>query len=215
MEDTLLITGNQSPLNTSLAKRWLKQGDRIIATVEKEDETVLYPDEDPERLIITPHDRRSPFFSRALFLDLRNKKIELDHVFILFSIMGNSDQLQMMTSRQIETGIDEEIKGFVFLLKESLGHFQHRNGGSINIVIHNTGPSVPAPFDALLLGGIESMSNAFFTYYGREKFQIRGFTDNDHDTDSYAEFICETVLQERPGGKWYNKNKTGFFGFGR
>ncbi len=216
MDESYLITGNYSPLNRSLVSRLVKKKSRVIATVDKENEELLFSDNTREYLKTIAYDRRSPFSARALFMDMMNKSIQIDHVLILHSILGKSDVLQGINSRHIEEKIDDEIKGFMFFLKEAVGYFERRGRGSINIILQNNGPDVPGPLDALVFGGIQNLSNSLFTYYVRESFVLRGFTTKDPDNENFGEYIFQTIGENKQSGKWYRyRSKGNFFNFVR
>lgn len=216
MEATLLITGNQSPLNRSIVSRFLKENYRVVVSIERESEEIIYPDAPAEQLITIEHDRRSPFSSRALFLDLNNRGIDIDHIIISQSILGRNEVLQSINSRQIEHSIDLELKGFIFFIKEALAHYERRPGGSINIVLQNNGPEIPGPMDSLVFGGIEALANSLFAYYSQESFDVRGFTTREFSHDEYAEHIFLAIEAKRASGKWYPYRSRGkLFSLGR
>jgi NAD(P)-dependent dehydrogenase (short-subunit alcohol dehydrogenase family) len=216
MDETLLITGNQSPLSRSIVSRLLKEKRRVVVSVEKEAEEIIYPEAPDDRLILLEHDRRSPFSARSMFLGLTNRGISVNHVLAIHSILGTDETIQTVQSRSIEQKIDAEIKGFVFFIKEAMAYFERRNGGSVNIVLHNVGPEVPGPMDALVAGAIESVGNSLFAYYSQDNVLLRGFVSRESAVDEYSEHIFQTIAEDKPSGRWYPfRNRGRLFPFGR
>ncbi len=84
-----------------------------------------------------------------------------------------------------------------------MNYFERQGGGSINIVLHNAGPEVPGPMDALSSGSIEALADSLFAYYSHELISIRGFTSREAQVDDYAEHIVLTIAQGKPSGRWY------------
>ncbi len=216
MDETLLITGNQSPLSRSLVSRLLKNQRKVIAGIERENEEIIFPDADEESLILLEHERRSPISSRSLFLELSNRKITVNHLLIVQSIMATDETIQSISSRQIEERIDGDIKGFMFLVKEAMAYFNRIGSGSINIVLQNSGPEVSGPMDSLVYGGVEAAANSLFAYYSQDTTVLRGFSARDVSADDFADHICQGILENKPSGRWYPlKNRGGLFSLGR
>ena len=207
MKSGILITGTQSPLKQSLATVLLHQKKRIIMTVEQEEPPFL--DVSPEELILLDYKRRSLLSAQSLFLECKNKGIAIKHLIITQSILDQSDVLQGFQGSVIEQKIDADMKGLMFLLKESIAYFEKQGTGSINIVLHNNGPEIPGPLEALLKGGIEALCASLFAYYGMESYSLRGYSARGQSSTEYAHYILKSIEGEQTSGKWYHFRNRG------
>lgn len=211
MEKTILITGKQSPLKWNLVESLLNQNKYVVVTKETEDS----PIEPTEKLTEFTYSQRSFLSTRTLFFECKNKKREIEHIIIVHSILGQSDVLQGFQSNLIEQKIDEDMKGVLFFVRESLAYLEKRGGGSLNIVLHNTGPDVPGPLEALLFRGIEALGSSLFTYYNLEKYLLRGYISKARNSDEYAEYILKGIEEGHASGKWHKYRSGGkFFSLG-
>lgn len=205
MHESFLITGNYNPLNRSLISRILDIQGKVILAARTENEKTLASTEfeGREDLNVVLHNSRSALSTRSLFLDLQNTGQEISNLIIVHNVAGKSDVLQGLSNVSIEETVDTELKGFLFILKEATSWFQRRENGSINIVLQNNGPEVPSPTDALVIGGLEALSDSMFTYYGKERYAIRGFTTRDSDDNAFAEYIIQGIREHKATARWH------------
>ena len=216
MEGAVLIAGNQSPLKQSLARACLNHDTRVLLTWERSDEEQDLSDVSSEQLTLLEYSSRSFLATRTLFLECKTMAVDIQHIIILHSILNQSDVLQGFQSNVIEQRIDEGMKGFLFFLRESILYLEKRKTGSLNIILHNDGPKIPGPMEALVMGGIESLGTSLFTYYGLEGYSLRGYSSREQNCTEYAEYILNSIFEEQASGKWYHyRNRSKLFQFGR
>ncbi len=199
--------GKHGSLKKNLVESFLNENNHVVATRKQGD--AKFSDEHSERLTVFEYNYRSLLSTRTLFLECRNKHIE--HIIIVYSIIDQSDVLRGFQSGIIEQKIDEDMKGFLYLLRESVSYLEKQESGSINIVLHNTGPEIPGPLEALMFHGIEALGTSLFTYYSMDRYSVRGYKSRSQECAEYAEFIMKSIGSGQPSGKWYRYQREGRF----
>jgi len=218
MEQSILIAGNQSKLNSEIAQEALSQKHRVLATYEPESEGPIIPTGLENTLHYVEWNRRSPISSRFVILQALNQQIELDHAILVFSPHNDRIMVQDLPSATIEEKLDFDAKGYLFLLKELINYFMKRQKGSITFVIQNTGPDILPPLDAMLLGSFYNLAESMFSLYENEPLILRGIESRIATNRQVAEYILQTIMEDQPKNrnKWLKYNgKTGLFSFGR
>jgi hypothetical protein len=218
MAQSILIAGNHTKLNSDIVQEALSLKHRVLATYDPETDGPVIPSGLEDSLSYVEWNRRSPISSRFVILQALNKQIELDHAIITFAPRQEKMMVQDLQSASIEEKLDFDAKGYLFLLKELINYFLKRRKGSITFVIQNTGPDIPPPIEAMLLGGFYHLAESMFECYENEPIVLRGIDTKIAANRQVAEYLLQTIFEDQPKNrnKWLKYNgKTGLFSFGR
>lgn len=216
MDETILITGNQSPVSLNLAKKYLSEGYNVVVTLDQEADKLAYASVSDDAIDFIRFDRRSPIAAKALFLDFQNRSCEFQNIFYVVAGFPSDQTLHNLLSNEIEGRIDSDLKGYVFFAKEAVKFFEKSHSTSINTILYNPGQNVAGPLDAAIQGGIEQSSNALFAYYNQSALQFRGFISHEHQVDDFVNFIFSSIVEGKSTGKWHvHRNRGRFFHLGK
>jgi NAD(P)-dependent dehydrogenase (short-subunit alcohol dehydrogenase family) len=161
----------------------------------------------------------SPISARSLILAAQNRLGRIDEAFLVCTPPSVRQAAELMAPGDIETLVNDHIKGWFFLAKELSALFAARQGGTLALVLSDIsapgnredpvdlmGPSVAASFRAFATG-LLSLS------YGKAH-QTLAFSSDAGEDPGFAAFIFKLVDEgsRRDAGKWHKYGKLGFFG---
>jgi NAD(P)-dependent dehydrogenase (short-subunit alcohol dehydrogenase family) len=208
MAKSVLITGKPARLASELIRATLSRGDRVVAATVDDKPA---DEDDQEHLRRVPWNRSSPLSARSVLLNATNSFDTLHEAFVLYAPEGNYRPFHESTFASAASVIDEALKGTLFLIRELISYFERVGGGSINIVIHDSAGEFHGPVDACARGGLESFTNALFTYYQNEPVQCRGFISETEQPKEFAAHILHVIDEkgDRGTGKWHRYSGRG------
>jgi hypothetical protein len=161
----------------------------------------------------------SPISARALALAAENRMTHIDEAILICIPPVIHRPLEELSSPDIETLINDYIKGWFFLTKEIISRFKSRQAGVLGLVLSEplprgkdepvdmAGPAVAAAF--------RTLTQALLTSSTGKPYDVLGFSNSDTgEAEAFAAFIFKTMEEggKRNGGKWHKFGKIGFFG---
>jgi hypothetical protein len=162
----------------------------------------------------------SPISARALVLAAENRMTHINEaVLICTPPPGFHRPPEELSSPDIETLVNDYIKGWFFLTKELLVRFKARQAGVLAMVlleppargkdepVDTAGPAVAASFRALVQALLAASTG--------KPYQVLGFSGSDTgEAQAFAAFIFKIMEEDgrRNGGKWHKFGKIGLFG---
>jgi hypothetical protein len=173
----------------------------------------------PKALIPLIWNPGSPISSRSLTLAAENRLEQIHEAILVcdpFSMCRRPDEL---LSSDIDSMINDHIKGWFFLAKELTALFKRRNAGTMVLVLSEIfrrgkeepvdliGPSIAASFRALAQGLLAASLG--------EPYEVLAFSSSDPGEDqAFASFVFKTMEEnnKRNAGKWHKFGKLGIFG---
>jgi hypothetical protein len=219
----ILIVGAESSLAAALAAEAGKRVEHFAAAFipDKPGEPVREQRQEsaggaPFRLSWNPG---SPISARSLILAAQNRLERIDEAFLVCTPPSMCKPAENMAPGDIETLVNDHIKGWFFLVKELSALFTAHQRGTLALVLSNIsaagnrgapvdlmGPSVAASFRAFATG-LLSLS------YGKAH-QTLAFSSETGEDPGFAAFIFKLVDEGswRNAGKWHKYGKLGFFG---
>jgi hypothetical protein len=218
MDKTILLTGKRNSLSLDILEEAVQMKYKILATVEPGISEGRFGEETEDRLNYMNWNSRSPLSARSVLLHGKNLYGSIDEVIIVFSPDGESKAFHEISSANFENRLDSDIKGFLFLLKETIAHFQKQRGGVITVVEYGRGQSILSPLDSCIDGAFTRLIDSLFTFYQNEPLILRGFSSRSEDSREFAKYILTAFSgrDEKSAGKWHKfSDKTGLFSFGR
>jgi NAD(P)-dependent dehydrogenase (short-subunit alcohol dehydrogenase family) len=160
----------------------------------------------------------SPISARTLILAAENRLERIDQAILICTPPSLRRQPEELALADIDTAINDHIKGWFFLVKELTAAFKTHNGGTLVLVLSNAGtrtekgetpdlmgPSVAASFSSFSSGILASSVGKPYT--------ALGFSSEAGEDTAFAAFIFK-ILDEnskRNSGKWHRYGKFSFF----
>jgi NAD(P)-dependent dehydrogenase (short-subunit alcohol dehydrogenase family) len=204
MPKTVLITGKPCRLASELVREMLAEGHAVIATAQATD---VSSGEDglDENLHYVRWNSRSPLSTRSVVMEAVNAYGGLDEAFLVYAPEGIYSPFHETSSATFEETVDRLVKSYLFMSKEVLSFFQRREGGSMNMVLHDATGEFAGPLDASLRGSFQSLADSLFVFYQNEPVVLRGFYSESDQNKEFARYIVSTVREKsaRGGGKWH------------
>jgi hypothetical protein len=217
----ILLAGTESSLSTAVAAEAAKRVENFVAAfipnrfsnLEGTGASAL---KGQIPLVWNPG---SPISSRALVLAAENRMTHINEAILICTPPRIRRPLEELSSPDIETLVNDYIKGWFFLTKELLVRFKARQAGILALVLLDppvrgkdepvdmAGPAVASAFRALVQALLSASTG--------KPYHVLGFSGADTgDAEAFAAFIFK-IMEEggtRNGGKWHKFSKIGLFG---
>jgi len=228
----IVIVGNESPLASALAAEAAKRvqlvGTAFVANrfapgkegpgnQAPKEATVPVDGSAQVRFTWRPG---SPISSRTLITAARNRLERIDEAVLVCSPAPIRRRPDELSPEEVDSLVDDQIKGWFFLVRELAGLFKAQGTGTLALVLSEVaggggkddrvdlfGPSVAASFRALAQG---LLAGSF-----SEPYRILGFASTEAGEDeAFAAFAFKTIDEggKRDSGKWHKYGKMSLFG---
>jgi NAD(P)-dependent dehydrogenase (short-subunit alcohol dehydrogenase family) len=162
----------------------------------------------------------SPISARTLILSAENRLERIDEAVLVCAPPSIYRQAGELVPAEIDTMVNDHIKGWFFLVKEAAALFKARGGGTLALVLSDLppgnrkdervdllGPSATASFRAFIQGLLASSLG--------DPYATMAFTSSEAGTETaFAAFIFK-ILEEggkRNNGKWHKFGRLNLFG---
>ena len=218
----IFIAGNESVLFSSIATEVEKRVEQYVAA--------LIPNTFPAPEKATDFDTSkgriplswnpgSPISCRTLILAAENRLGQINDALLVCSPPPLYRQPESMVPADIETLVNNQIKGWFFLVRELALVFRSRGEGSLSLVVPETAPGGGRDAPADLMGTSASASFRAFTQgllasAANEPFQILGFSLSEIGQEgTFASWMFK-ILDEggkKNSGKWHKYSKFTLF----
>ena len=199
--ETMLVTDTQTPLGLGLAHLMLKESWNVVAAPTDaaggKPRKPLSDDLKKKNAVVIPWNRSSPLSCKNVLLRGLQKFSSLHAACILFQPLVEPVAFTDLKYLDIETVLDQWIKGSILLARDLLSHFAARRTGSLCLVglFLPKRPS-PAVLDDLCR---ESLLVAFSGLVASAKtcgVRVNAFLSRSPDNKAYADFICRTFVEK-------------------
>lgn len=211
MQKNILITGKDTYIGNELCKDFLSRGQKVLATVE----SAKHPPAGEENLTIKQWNPLSSISAKNLVLDSRNDVGPLDTAIIVFSPAKSGIPFDQTSFRDIETGIDQYIKGRIFLCKEVYNHMIKQGKGALIILIYEENAEKTTPLESSYFGAIRSFCESLLKERQLDMYVI---DSTSKDPELFLDYLQNTLkdTKKNPPGKYYrHSDKRGFFALHR
>jgi hypothetical protein len=217
----ILIAGNESPLFSAAAAETLKRVEQYAAApipspFPPEVQTSSEQDKGKIPLQWSPG---SPISARTLILAAENRLGQINDVILVCSPPAMYRPAEALVPGEIENLVNDQIKGWFFLVRELALYFRSRQSGCLALVVPEIlagggrdapadlfGPSAAASFRAMAQGLLTTASN--------EPFQIFGFSSAEHGAEAdFAAWLFKIIDEgsRKNSGRWHKYSKLGLF----
>jgi hypothetical protein len=217
----ILIAGNESSLSEAIAAEASKRTEALAAAFIPRRGEQLRGKAPPEgRNLRFPlsWNPGSPISARSLVLAAENRLEQVDEAILVCTPPSVYERAEELVPSEIETTVNDHIKGWFFLVRELTSLFKARNRGVLSLALSEPGggkddavdmmgPSVAASFRAFAQG----LLTASFS----EPYHVFAFSTSEIGEDSaFAAFIFKVIEEKnkRNTGKWHKYGRLVFFG---
>ena len=161
----------------------------------------------------------SPISARTLVLAAENRLEHINEAILGCIPPSVRTPPEELAPADIDTVVNDHIKGWFFLTREITAAFKARKTGTLALVLSDfsvgadrgeavdlMGPSVASAFRSFAQGLLVSSLG--------EPYQTLAFSTETGDEPGFASFIFKTIDEggKRGAGKWHKYGKLGFFG---
>ena len=214
MERHILIAGRHSAVLDALVLEALNLRLPLLVTQESGQDRSA----GPEGLVSTIWNRRSPLSARSVIIRAANVLETIDEVIVVYQGHGEFRPFHELSSADIETTIDADVKGYLFLLREVLLYLNKQGSGILTLVFQHPLEQLGAPLEAGAAALFRAIGDELFAAYNNEPIVLRGFESTIDSPKEFAQFVL-TAGENRPErtrGKWLKyTGKSGLFSFVR
>jgi hypothetical protein len=220
----ILIAGNESSLAATIAAEAAKRVETFAAAffpnrISEPVRDRLPPTEGSVPITLS-WNPGSPISARSLVLAAESRLEHIDEAILVCMPPPVRRRAEDLVPGEIETLVNDHVKGWFFLVRELSARFKARKQGTLSLVLSDIpmgggkddttdlmGPSAAASFRAFARGLLTAAVN--------EPYQVLAFSSSEiGEDDAFAAFIFKTMEEgnKRGPGKWYKYGKFGLFG---
>jgi NAD(P)-dependent dehydrogenase (short-subunit alcohol dehydrogenase family) len=161
----------------------------------------------------------SPISARTLVLAAENRLERVDQAILVCTPPALRRQAEELALADIDTVVNDHIKGWFFLVKELTAVFKARNGGTLALVLSSAGTGrekgeIPDLAGPSVAASFTSFSDGILASSAGKPYAALGFSREAGEDTAFSAFIFK-VLDEngkRDYGKWHRYGKFNFFG---
>lgn len=224
MSRSILIAANTDELTDLLAREALAAGFTTLvagaAAAPESGSGAAAGLEDPARQqpILVPWNRRSPLSARALLVQATNAVSPITDVIYLHNVQTTRTPFHETGAAVIERTIDNDAKGRLFFLRETLGYLQRNGAGSLTLLLNGTADEDALPLDAESAGAFLAFGRALFRLYQNEPIDLRGYQTSGAAEQDFAAYVIQQLINDGAGrrGRWQKySSRPGLFSLGR
>ncbi|MDR0599761.1 MAG: hypothetical protein LBG84_06750 [Treponema sp.] len=212
----ILIAGNGSPLFYALGAEAARRVSGYAAAFIPQSRDAPLRSE-PARQITLEWNSPSPISARTLVLSAVNRLEHIDEAILVCVPPVCRKRAEDLALPEIDTYADDQIKRWIFLVRELALIFRARESGTLALVLSGTGAGTrdetadllglpaAAAFRALAQGVLASSQNA--------PYNVMGFSCSDPGEENpFAAHIFKTMEEgRRNSGKWHKYGKFSLF----
>lgn len=215
MERHILIAGRSSPVADALRTAALSLHLKSLVTTSPDQESSPATEVSGELQDFTLWNMRSPLSARSVIIRAVNVLDTIDEALIVFSSADRYRPYHEIAASEIESSVDADIKGYLFVVREVLSHFHRQRKGVITFVMHRTdSDQAVAPIVASSYAAFRELAASLFVMYQNEPLILRGYLCGTDQLQDFARYILTTASDhpERTRGKWIRyTGRGGFF----
>ena len=151
--------------------------------------------------------RRSALSARSVLLHATNLFGRLDEAVIVFSPTPDTSTFHESSIVGIEDRIDAEVKGYLYILRETVAALVKQGRGSIALVVHQTETDFRSPLESAATGAFVALADSVSRFYQNEPVDLYQFRSQSDDVQGFARHVCDAITaqsrQRRRPGRWF------------
>ena len=218
----IFIAGNESVLFSSVAAEVEKRVEQYATAL------IPNPFPAPEKVDTSGSGRGriplswnpgSPISCRTLILAAENRLGQINDALLVCSPPGLYRQPEALVPADIETLVNNQIKGWFFLIRELALNFRSIGGGTLSLVVPEISSSSGRDSPADLMGAsaaasFRALTQGLLSSAAAEPFQILGFSLSEIGQEGTFAAWMFKILDEsgkKNSGKWHKYGKFTLF----
>ena len=218
----IFIAGNESVLFSSVAAEAEKRVEQYVAAMVPNNfpipEKAGEFDSTKGRIMLS-WNPGSPISCRTLILAAENRLGQINDALLICSPPPLYRQPEALVPADIEVLVNNQIKGWFFLVRELALAFRSNGGGTLSLVVPEIIPSGGRDSAADLLGSsatasFRALTQGLLTSANVEPFQVLGFSLSEIGQEgNFAAWLFK-ILDEgakKNSGKWHKYSKFTLF----
>ena len=217
----ILIAGNESLLFSAAAEEAGKRVEQYAAALINSpapSRTKSDPDSVKGRMPII-WNPASSISSRTLVTSSENCLGQIDEAILVCSPPSMYCPAEALVPSEIEAQVNNQIKGWFFLVRELALYFRTRGKGTLALVVSEKSSSGGKEYSADLLGAsaaasFRALTQGLLSSAANEPFIIQGFSLSETGQEKdFAQFLFKHLdeASQKSSGKWYKFSKIRLF----
>jgi len=199
MAEVVLITGSETLLGRKLVEKELARGNRVIAPIGNK--TGSSSENTREDFLTLPWNKSSVFSAKTVIREGERQLGPINRAVFLSPGNTESAYLMEMTISDIDDLLDNQIRGFIYLVREVYTLMKEREFSKLGFAMTHNKSSLC----------IQKGCIGFFKDFADKLIQeptpaieMCGFLSSSNDIDSYSHFIMEMLdtLPPKAKGQW-------------
>jgi NAD(P)-dependent dehydrogenase (short-subunit alcohol dehydrogenase family) len=201
MEKAAAIIGSNSPLGLAIAENCKHQGFSLASVAVSEDVKASRKNGS----FTISWNTRSPLSASTVVRSISNQFGQIQDIYIIYTPGVENRAFHDLPSSAIETIVDDQVKGYTFLLRELFALTRKKKNIFLHCIVYTGGSEILAPQDAAALGYIRSLISSLFTFYQNEDILFNGFESSSPDHDAFAAYIQKQTgdAKSKTNRKWF------------
>jgi hypothetical protein len=195
----IFIAGNESALTRAIEIETSRRIERYAAALIPNRHTgasVSNPSENEKRISLE-WNPSSPISARTLILAAENRLDQIDEAILICSPPSIRSAAAALPLSDIEVMINNNIKGWFFLVKELAAIFTNRKHGTLALVYQNTPAGKEDIADILgpsCLASFRELANGLLSVAHNEPYITLGFSFSDTGNEAaFASFMYKCI----------------------
>jgi len=194
MEKACLVTGKSGPLLVEIVQRAAARHRKTLVTRSGR---MDLGEVDGESTSIISWNRRSALSARSVLLHATNLYGRLDEAIVIFAPAQDAAIFHESSIVGIEDRIDAEVKGYLYILRETLGQLVRQGAGRVALVLQHPPEELQSPLEAVGVGSFAALAESLDRYYQNEPVTIERFRTEIDDAPGFADFILDRLDSDR------------------
>jgi len=199
MGKTILVTGKEGFLGNEIAQHFLNQGCQVAASVPPRKESYPSVDQD-RRLLQFPWSRRSVVAAKNFVLQTLLEFETLDEAWVVVTPERESFGLAELAPLAVDEGLDNAVKGTLYLIRELLQRQGTHPGLVLRFVFFDEDPATLPPLAALHYQGLKGTVSALLAQARKKNQPVWAYETLVPRVEEYLAYVL-TSKTPQPG-RW-------------
>ena len=218
MARSILVAGNESVLMSAITGEIQKKVEKYaVALIQNQ---VQYVDIEPADFgkgrIPVAWNPGSPLSGRTLIITAENRLGRISDAVLVCSPPAMYRTPEALTPSEIDNQINNQIKSWLYLIRELAIYFRAKGSGSIALIMPDTNGSETQVdlLGASAAGSFRAVAQELLNSAAVEPFQIMGFSFSEAGQEKeFAAWSCKIIEEgsKKNSGKWHKFGKFGLF----
>lgn len=209
----ILVVGNTGPLSLAIAMEAAKRVQELAVA--------WFPPRQAEAPFLPLEwNPASPVSAKSLVLGAQNRLEKIDEAILVCTPPTLRKNLAQVTPQEIDSLIDDHIKGWWYLARELVSSFRSRKAGTLALVLSEapTMGNKDDPEDLIgpvIASAFRSLAQGLLASSYADTFKTLAFSTTEMGDDgAYAAFVYKIIDEDnkKNSGKWHKYGKVGLFG---